>query len=132
MLFMTQALVELWPILLYFTFTLVLLGAVMFASSLLGPRTRGHSTHLPYESGILSLGNARVKFANHFFLYAIFFVMFDLETLFLFAWAISFEQVGVTGFIEALIFMLILLVALVYLWRIGALNILKRHVPEQY
>jgi len=99
---------------------------------LLGPRTRGHSTHLPYESGILSLGNARVKFANHFFLYAIFFVIFDLETLFLFAWAISFEQVGVTGFIEALIFMLILLVALVYLWRIGALNILKRHVPEQH
>jgi len=129
---MTQALVELWPILLYFTFTLVLLGAVMFASSLLGPRTRGHSTHLPYESGILSLGNARVKFANHYFLYAIFFVIFDLETLFLFAWAISFEQVGVTGFIEALIFMLILLVALVYLWRIGALNILKRHVPEQH
>jgi NADH-quinone oxidoreductase subunit A len=132
MLFMTQALVELWPILLYFTFTLVLLGAVMFASSLLGPRTRGHSTHLPYESGILSLGNARVKFANHYFLYAIFFVIFDLETLFLFAWAISFEQVGVTGFIEALIFMLILLVALVYLWRIGALDILKRHIPEQH
>jgi NADH-quinone oxidoreductase subunit A len=132
MLFMTQALVELWPILLYFTFTLVLLGAVMFASSLLGPRTRGHSTHLPYESGILSLGNARVKFANHYFLYAIFFVIFDLETLFLFAWAISFEQVGVTGFIEALIFLLILLVALVYLWRIGALDILKRHIPEQH
>jgi NADH-quinone oxidoreductase subunit A len=128
---MIQALVELWPILLYFTFTLLLLVAVMFASSLLGPRTKGHSTHLPYESGILSLGGARVKFANHFFLYAIFFVIFDLETLYLFAWAISFEQVGVTGFIEALVFMIILLVALVYLWRIGALNILKRHLPEQ-
>jgi NADH-quinone oxidoreductase subunit A len=128
---MEQALVELWPILLYFTFTLILLGAVMLLSSLLGPRTRGHSTHLPYESGILSLGNARVKFANHFFLYAIFFVIFDLETLFLFAWAISFEQVGVSGFIEALVFMIILLIALVYLWRIGALNILKRHLPER-
>lgn len=128
---MEQALVELWPILVYFTFTLILLGAVMLLSSVLGPRTRGHSTHLPYESGILSLGNARVKFANHFFLYAIFFVIFDLETLFLFAWAISFEQVGVVGFIEALVFMLILLIALVYLWRIGALNILKRHLPEQ-
>jgi NADH-quinone oxidoreductase subunit A len=128
---MEQALVELWPILLYFTFTLILLAAVMFASSLLGPRTRGHSTHLPYESGILSLGNARIKFANHFFLYAIFFVIFDLETLYLFAWAISFEQVGVKGFIEALVFMIILLIALVYLWRIGALNILKRHLPER-
>ncbi|MFQ3218372.1 MAG: NADH-quinone oxidoreductase subunit A [Paraglaciecola sp.] len=128
---MEQALVELWPILLYFTFTLILLGGVMLLSSVLGPRTRGHSTHLPYESGILSLGNARVKFANHFFLYAIFFVIFDLETLFLFAWAISFEQVGVSGFIEALVFMIILLIALVYLWRIGALNILKRHLPER-
>ena len=71
------------------------------------------------------------NFPDHFFLYAIFFVIFDLETLFLFAWAISFEQVGVTGFIEALVFMIILLIALVYLWRIGALNILKRHLPEQ-
>ncbi|MFQ3235034.1 MAG: NADH-quinone oxidoreductase subunit A [Paraglaciecola sp.] len=128
---MEQALVELWPIILYFTFTLILLASVMLLSSVLGPRTRGHSTHLPYESGILSLGNARIKFANHFFLYAIFFVIFDLETLYLFAWAISFEQVGVTGFIEALVFMIILLIALVYLWRIGALNILKRHLPEQ-
>jgi NADH-quinone oxidoreductase subunit A len=128
---MHQALTELWPILLYFTFTLLLLGALMVASSLLGPRTRGHTTHLPYESGILSLGNARSRFANHFFLYAIFFVIFDLETLYLFAWAISFEQVGVAGFIEALVFMLILLIALVYLWRIGALNILKRHLPER-
>jgi NADH-quinone oxidoreductase subunit A len=128
---MEQALVELWPIILYFTFTLILLASVMLLSAVLGPRTRGHSTHLPYESGILSLGNARIKFANHFFLYAIFFVIFDLETLYLFAWAISFEQVGVTGFIEALVFMIILLIALVYLWRIGALNILKRHLPEQ-
>ncbi len=128
---MVQAMVELWPILLYFIFTLSLLCAIMFASSLLGPTTKGHSTHLPYESGILSVGNARVKFGNHFFLYAIFFVIFDLETLYLFAWAISFEQVGVAGFVEALVFIIILLVALIYLWRIGALNILKRHLPEQ-
>lgn len=124
---MGQALAELWPILLYFSFTLFLLAAVMGASSLLGPRGQGHSTHLPYESGILSLGGARVKFANHFFLYAIFFVIFDLETLFLFAWAISFEQVGLAGFIEAVVFIGILLVALVYLWRIGALRLIKRH-----
>lgn len=128
---MGQALVELWPILLYFIFTLGLLIAVMAASSVLGPRGQGHSTHLPYESGILSFGNARIKFGNHFFLYAIFFVIFDLETLFLFAWAISFEQVGVIGFIEAFIFILILLVALVYLWRIGALKISTKHIEDK-
>ena len=128
---MGQALVELWPILLYFIFTLALLIGVMLASSALGPKGQGHSTHLPYESGILSLGNARVKFGHHFFLYAIFFVIFDLETLFLFAWAISFEQVGVVGFIEALIFIIILMVALLYLWRIGALSIPRKHLEEK-
>ncbi|WP_416306919.1 NADH-quinone oxidoreductase subunit A [Neptunicella sp. SCSIO 80796] len=125
---MGQALVELWPILLYFCFTILLLIGVMLVSSVLGPRTAGHSTDLPYESGILSLGSARIKFGSHFFLYAIFFVIFDLETLFLFAWAISVEQVGVAGFIEALVFILILLVGLLYLWRIGALSVVNRHI----
>lgn len=124
---MGQALTELWPILLYFVFTLFLLLGVMALSSVLGPRGQGHSTHLPYESGILSLGEARVKFGNHFFLYAIFFVIFDLETLFLFAWAISVEEVGVIGFIEAVVFIIILMIALVYLFRIGALNISTRN-----
>ena len=123
---MGQALAELWPILLYFVFTLSLLIGVMALSSVLGPRGQGHSTHLPYESGILSLGGARVKFGSHFFLYAIFFVIFDLETLYLFAWAISVEEVGVIGFIEALVFIVILMIALVYLWRIGALDVVKR------
>ncbi len=124
---MGQALAELWPILLYFVVTLILLVGVMVLSSVLGPKGQGHSTHLPYESGIISLGNARTKFGNHFFLYAIFFVIFDLETIYLFAWAISFEQVGIIGFIEAVVFIVILMVALVYLWRIGALRIDTRH-----
>lgn len=128
---MGQALAELWPILLYFVVTLLLLVGVMALSSVLGPKGQGHSTHLPYESGIISLGNARIKFGNHFFLYAIFFVIFDLETIYLFAWAISFEEVGVIGFIEAFVFILILMVALLYLWRIGALRITTRHKGHQ-
>lgn len=128
---MGQALAELWPILLYFTFTVLLLIGVMILSSMLGPQSSGHSTNLPYESGILSLGSARIKFGSHFFLYAIFFVIFDLETLYLFAWAISFEQVGVVGFIEALVFIIILLIALVYLWRIGALAVVNRHLARK-
>lgn len=127
---MGLALAELWPILLYFSFTVLLLMGVMLLSAILGPRTAGHSTNLPYESGILSLGSARIKFGSHFFLYAIFFVIFDLETLFLFAWAISVEQVGVAGFIEALVFILILLVGLLYLWRVGALSVVNRHVTK--
>lgn len=127
---MEQALAELWPILIYFVITLALLVGVMLLSSVLGPKTQGHSTDLPYESGILSYGSARVKFGNHFFLYAIFFVIFDLETLFLFAWAIAFEQVGLAGFIEAGVFILILLIALRYLWRVGALNVIQAKARE--
>ncbi|WP_438865374.1 NADH-quinone oxidoreductase subunit A [Neptunicella sp.] len=127
---MGLALAELWPILLYFSFTVLLLMGVMLVSAILGPRTAGHSTNLPYESGILSLGSARIKFGSHFFLYAIFFVIFDLETLFLFAWAISVEQVGLAGFIEALVFILILLVGLLYLWRVGALSVVNRHIAN--
>ncbi|MDF2176647.1 NADH-quinone oxidoreductase subunit A [Aliiglaciecola sp. CAU 1673] len=120
---MALAWAELWPILLYFLFTLTLLAGVMLLSSVLGPKNKGHSTDLPYESGILSYGGARVRFGNHFFLYAIFFVIFDMEVLFLFAWAISLKESGWMGFIEALVFILVLLVALVYLWRIGALRV---------
>ena len=127
---MATALSELWPILLYFVFTLALLVGVMALSSVLGPRNMGHSTHVPYESGVIPFGEARVKFANHFFLYAIFFVIFDVETLFLFAWAISFEQVGLAGFIEAFIFILILMAALIYLWRIGAMDVGRRHLKK--
>ena len=127
---MDQAMAEFWPLLIYFLITLGLLAGVMLLSSVLGPRTHGHATHVPYESGILPYGNARVRFGNHFFLYAIFFVIFDLETLFLFAWAIAFEEVGLAGFIEAGIFILILLVALLYLWRVGALNLIQARTRE--
>ncbi|GGD60553.1 NADH-quinone oxidoreductase subunit A [Lacimicrobium alkaliphilum] len=128
---MQQALAELWPIIIYFVSTMALLTGVMLLSSVSGPRSRGHSTELPYESGILSYGGARVRFGNHFFLYAIFFVIFDLETLFLFAWAIAFEQVGLAGFIEAGIFILILMIALLYLWRVGALDVITAKTREQ-
>ncbi|XOV79600.1 MAG: NADH-quinone oxidoreductase subunit A [Aestuariibacter sp.] len=118
------------PVLLYAASIILLLCGVLLASHFIGPRTKGHATDLPYESGILSLGSARIKFQNHFFLYAIFFVIFDLEAVFLFAWAIAFDKAGVLGFVEAVIFILILLLALVYLWRIGALELQKRHLTK--
>lgn len=120
------------PILVYFAITLGILGALLIVSHFLGPKTLGRETGTPYESGILSVGSARVKFTSHFFLYAIFFVIFDLETVFLFAWAIAFREAGLLGFIEASIFIGILLIALFYLWRIGALDLLKRHTLKHH
>ena len=121
---------EIWPIVVYFVAIVILLSFMLILSHFIGPKSRGRDTYTPYESGILSVGDARVKFKSHFFVYAIFFVIFDLEAVFLFAWAIAFDEAGVLGFIEALIFVLILLLGLIYLWRIGALELQKRHVSE--
>ena len=118
---------QLWPIAIFLFILVGLLVAMLMLSYLLGPKTQSRAKHTPYESGVVSIDNNKTRFGNHFFLYAIFFVIFDLETIFLFAWVISFEQSGWAGFIEACIFITILLAALVYLWRVGALSLKHRH-----
>ena len=77
---------------------------------------------MPFESGIVSVGSAHFRISVHFYLPAILFIIFDLEVVFLFAWAVSVKQAGWPGFIEICVFVGILLVALFYLWRIGALD----------
>ncbi len=106
-----------------------MLVAMMLLSYFLGPKTHTRAKNTPYESGIISVSNNKTRFSNHFFLYAIFFVIFDLETIYLFAWVIAFDEVGWPGFIEAGIFIVVLLAALLYLARIGALTLTRRHQP---
>src|SRR5262245_25177862 len=96
--------------------------AVMLASYVLGQRHKDPTTGTPYESGIVSEGSARVRFSARFYLIAMFFVIFDLEAVFLFAWAIAAREAGWAGYWEAVIFIGVLLAALVYLWGIGALE----------
>lgn len=89
---------------------------------LFGARPKARPGAQPYESGVLPTGTARIRFDILFFLTAMFFVVFDLETMFIIAWAIAFREVGWVGYIEILIFVLVLLAALLYLWRVGALD----------
>lgn len=126
---LTQQVNEVWPIAAYFLILIAMLIFMMVLSYFLGPKTSSRAKNTPYESGIVSIDNNKTRFGNHFFLYAIFFVIFDLETIFLFAWVIAFDEVGWLGFIEASIFIFVLLAALVYLIRIGALDLNKRHQP---
>lgn len=109
--------------LVIYLFLVAMVIAVMLASRFLGERHSGPGTATPYESGILVTGNARVKFAAHFYLVAMFFVVFDLESVFLYAWSISIRELGVVGLLQAAIFIFILFVTLVYLFRIGAFKI---------
>lgn len=92
------------------------------ASFVLGERHRERATGEPYESGIASTGSARMPFSIQFYLVAVFFVIFDLEAVFLVAWSVVVEEAGWTGFVEIAIFVGILLAALFYLWRLGALD----------
>jgi NADH-quinone oxidoreductase subunit A len=112
----------LWPLLIYFAATLILVTTMLGLSYVLGQRHRGKATDEPYESGIVSTGTAQVRFDVRFYLVAMFFVIFDLETIFIFAWAVAVRELGWSGYIGILIFIGILITTLVYLWRLGALD----------
>lgn len=112
----------LWALGIYFVVVLLLVIAMLAISYVLGQRHTEHATGSPYESGIVSAGSAHVRLSAKFYLIAMFFVVFDLEAVFIFAWAIAGRELGWPGYWELLIFTGVLIAALVYLWRLGALD----------
>ena len=114
--------VQHWAFAIYVVAAICLCLIMIGLAALLGGRAYGRAKNKPFESGIDSVGNARLRFSAKFYLVAMFFVIFDVEALYLFAWSVSVRESGWVGFIEATIFISLLLVGLVYLWRIGALD----------
>src|SRR5574340_1051912 len=114
--------VEAWPLGLYAAIVVLLVAGILILSHFLGERRREPATETPFESGIVGVGDARLRLFARFYLIAVFFVIFDLESAFLFAWAIAVREVGWAGYWSALVFIGVLLVALVYIWRLGALD----------
>jgi len=112
----------LWVFLVYFVAVLLLVATMLGLSYLLGQRRANEATNMPFESGVLSVGSPQIHMAVEFYLIAIFFVIFDLETVFIFTWAIAFFELGWHGYIAILVFVVILTVALIYEWRSGALD----------
>jgi NADH-quinone oxidoreductase subunit A len=113
---------DLWPLAVYAVIVGMLVVAMLGLSYVLGQRHQDRATGSPYEGGILSEGSARVRFPAKFYLVAMFFVIFDLEAVFIFAWAIVVRETGWTGYAEVLLFIMVLLATLAYLWRVGALD----------
>jgi NADH-quinone oxidoreductase subunit A len=111
-----------WPIGLFFVLVVLLIAGMLIISFLLGQRHDDRATGSPYEGGILSEGSAHVRFSAKYYLISMFFVVFDLEAVFVFAWAVAAKEVGWTGYIEILVFIGILVATLIYLWRSGALD----------
>ena len=106
----------------YFVAVVALVVLMLGLSYVLGQRHSAPATVHPFESGIVTVGDARVRFPAQFYLVAMFFVIFDLEAVFIYAWAIAARDAGWAGYVEVAIFIAILLAALVYLWRAGALD----------
>jgi NADH-quinone oxidoreductase subunit A len=109
----------------FLVYTVAVLGVVLLMLGLswvLGGRDQGRAKNDPFESGVVSVGSGHLRISAKFYLVAMFFVIFDLEAVFLYAWAISLRQSGWAGFVEAAIFIAVLLVGLVYIWRLGGLD----------
>jgi NADH-quinone oxidoreductase subunit A len=114
-----------WPFWVYLGAVVILILGMIILSYLLGQRRMGRETALPFESGVSSTGSAHVRFSINFYLIALFFVVFDLESVFIFAWAVSAREVGVMGYAGVFFFIAMLLAALAYLWKIGALDYVR-------
>jgi NADH-quinone oxidoreductase subunit A len=107
---------------IHFVAVIGLIGAMLGVSWFLGERHNELYTGEPYESGLIPTGTPQGRLSVHFYLVAMFFVIFDLEAVFLYAWAVSVRQTGWLGYVEAVIFIVVLLIGLAYLWKQGALD----------
>ncbi len=118
----TEVIAHHWAFAVFLIVAIGLCCFMLLGAWFLGGRGRGRHKNTPYESGIASVGSARLRLSAKFYLVAMFFVIFDVEALYLYAWSTSIRESGWVGFVEAAIFILVLLAGLVYLVRIGALD----------
>jgi NADH-quinone oxidoreductase subunit A len=110
------------PILLLLILALGLPAAAFAASYFLHPRRYDPVKMGPYECGIVPSSDARERYSIRYYVIAVLFVVFDVETIFLFPWAVQYKVLRLFGFIEMGIFLLILVVGYLYAWRKGALE----------
>ncbi len=104
-----------------FLSTIVLVGAATLIALWLAPRSYNPQKGEPYECGIPTRGTSWMQFKVGYYLFAILFLMFDIEAIFLFPWAVIVKDLGVMGLINVLFFMFILILGLAYAWRKGVL-----------
>jgi len=119
---MNQYLFDYYPIVLMFIVALGFVGTSMAATHLLGPKRKTQTKQAAFECGIEAKGNARIPFSIKYFLVAILFVLFDVEVIFMYPWAVIFKELGIPGFIEMVVFIAFLLVGFFYIIKKGALK----------
>jgi len=110
------------PLAIYMVIAVGLVGLIVVLSEFLGKKVHFPSKDIPYECGMDPIGDARVRYTVRFYIIAMFFIVFDIEAIFLYPWAVVFKSLGWFGFVEMLIFIGILAVGLIYVWGKGALE----------
>jgi NADH-quinone oxidoreductase subunit A len=114
---------ETWfPVLVQILIALGVAGAMIGFSAILGQRVRDSVKSSPYESGMKPVGNARERFSVKFYLVAMVFILFDIEAIFLYPWAVVYRKLGMFGFFEMLLFIVLVLCGYFYIWKKGVLN----------
>ena len=110
------------PVLVQGIIAVVLAAALIAISYAFGKRVRNKVKDTPYESGITPTGDARQRFSVKFYLVAMLFILFDIEAIFLYPWAVVYRELKMFGFIEMLIFVVLILSGFFYIWKKGALD----------
>ena len=113
---------DFFPIAIMFVVALGFVATTLVATHLLGPNRKTKIKQDVFECGIESQGNARIPFSIKYFLVAILFVLFDVEVIFMYPWAVNFKELGIIGFIEMLTFITFLLIGFYYIIKKGALK----------
>ena len=115
-------LIDYLPIAIYLIIAIGFAGIVVLLSQFLGPQKPSPEKLMPYECGIDPIGSARFRFGVKFYIIAMLFIVFDIEAVFLYPWAVIFKELKIFGLIEMAIFIAILFLGLAYVWRKGALE----------
>ncbi|MBI4523866.1 MAG: NADH-quinone oxidoreductase subunit A [Deltaproteobacteria bacterium] len=110
------------PVLILFLFAGIVVVSLLLLAEKIGPKKTNPAKEEPFESGNPPRGDARIRFPVKFYLVAMLFLIFDIEVVFLYPWAILFRRLGIFGLVEMGIFLLILMIGFVYVWRKGALE----------
>jgi NADH-quinone oxidoreductase subunit A len=110
------------PLLLMFILACGLAGLLITASTLIGKHKHSVEKDQPYECGMKPIGDAREPFSVHFYMVALIFILFDIEAIFLYPWALVYNDLKVFGFVEMLLYIMILLIGYIFLWKKGALD----------
>ena len=120
---MPQSYSEVWfPILIQALLAMVIAGGALLTSALLGRRVKDELKGIPYECGNQPVGDARGRFSVKFYLVAMVFILFDVEIVFLFPWAVVFRELKLYGFLSMLLYLAVVFSGFLFLWKKGALD----------